>query len=385
MFSIQNTQKIINWTPPVYHCGKTSAYIDFTIVDPNTGLRKRKKYMLDRYPAGQVRDMMAAQIIANIYNNVMTGWNPWISEPIVRKNVSLSKIIERYKTYINNIYQKNILKKKTFTDYSSRLKVFEEYLNETNRINHYAYQINRTFAVDFLDYILLDRDVSARTRNNYRTWFSTFCAWMCDKQYITDNPVSGISNLPENSKFRDALTPADLHKLSAYLRTHDKRFFLAVQMEYYTFIRPTELSNIRLSDISIEHQTVYVSSQISKNRRDGMVALNDKIIKLMIELDVFKHTNSSFLFGRDFIPSEHQADARIFRDHFVTVRRALDFPDTYQFYSLKDSGIRDLANAEGIVVARDQARHTDIAVTNKYLCGKDKQVNEDTKHFDGEL
>lgn len=385
MFSIQNSKNIINWTPPVYHGGLKSAYIDFTILDPNTGLRKRKKYMLDRYPAGQVRDMMAAQIIANIYNNVMTGWNPWIAEPVVRQNVALSKIIERYKIYINNILKKNILKKKTFVDYSSRLKAFLEYLNETNRNNLYAYEVNRTFAIDFLDYILLDRDVSARTRNNYRTWFSTLCSWMIDKQYITDNPCSSISNLPEHSKFRDALTPADLHTLSSYLLKHDKRFYLAVMMEYYTFIRPTELSNIKLSDISIEQQTIYVSSAISKNRRDGMVALNDKLIKLMIELDVFNHTNSSYLFGKDFIPSEHKADSRIFRDHFVTVRRALDFPDTYQFYSLKDSGIRDLANAEGIVVARDQARHTDIAVTNKYLQGKDKQVNEDTKHFNGEL
>ena len=59
--------------------------------------------------------------------------------------------------------------------------------------------------------------------------------------------------------------------------------------------------------------------------------------------------------------------------------------DSYQFYSLKDSGIRDLANEQGIVVAKDQARHSDISVTNKYLVGRDKQVNEATKHFKGKL
>lgn len=66
------------------------------------------------------------------------------------------------------------------------------------------------------------------------------------------------------------------------------------------------------------------------------------------------------------------------------MRKALGFPLSYQFYSLKDSGIRDLANAEGIVVARDQARHSDISVTNKYL--KCPNVAPDTtKHFVGEL
>ena len=66
------------------------------------------------------------------------------------------------------------------------------------------------------------------------------------------------------------------------------------------------------------------------------------------------------------------------------MRKALGFPAAYQFYSLKDSGIRDLANAEGIVVARDQARHSDISVTNKYL-KRPKVAHEETKHFVGEL
>ena len=70
---------------------------------------------------------------------------------------------------------------------------------------------------------------------------------------------------------------------------------------------------------------------------------------------------------------------------FNKVRAALRWPDTYQVYSLKDSGIRDLANAEGIVVARDQARHTDISTTNKYLKGDSMSVHEETKHFEGNL
>lgn len=66
------------------------------------------------------------------------------------------------------------------------------------------------------------------------------------------------------------------------------------------------------------------------------------------------------------------------------MRKALHFPDSYQFYSLKDSGIRDLANAEGIVVARDQARHTDISVTNKYLKNANL-AHEEAKRIKGEL
>ena len=65
------------------------------------------------------------------------------------------------------------------------------------------------------------------------------------------------------------------------------------------------------------------------------------------------------------------------------MRAALRWDDCYQFYSLKDTGIRDLANAAGVVVARDQARHSDITTTNKYI--QKHGVQEVTLGFEGNL
>lgn len=75
--------------------------------------------------------------------------------------------------------------------------------------------------------------------------------------------------------------------------------------------------------------------------------------------------------------------ADIFNKKWKKVREALGWPRCYKFYSLKDSGIRDLANAEGVVVARDQARHSDVAITNKYIL--QHEAHECTKHFKGAL
>ena len=50
---------------------------------------------------------------------------------------------------------------------------------------------------------------------------------------------------------------------------------------------------------------------------------------------------------------------------------------------MKDSGIRDLANAQGVVVARDQARHSDITTTNKYI--QKHGVQQVTLGFEGNL
>lgn len=104
----------------------------------------------------------------------------------------------------------------------------------------------------------------------------------------------------------------------------------------------------------------------------------------MIEQGVFSHPSQDYLFGKHIRPGSEQIAVNRFRQEWVRVRKALGFPSSYQFYSLKDSGIRDLANAEGIVVARDQARHSDISVTNRYLKSP-KVAHDSTKHFVGDL
>lgn len=155
-------------------------------------------------------------------------------------------------------------------------------------------------------------------------------------------------------------------------------------MEYYTLIRPDELRYIKIGDISITEQSVYVCPEVSKNRKGQTVALNDSVLKEMIEQHVFDHPSHEYLFGKNLTPGEEQVYVNRFRVEWKKMRDALGFPQSYQFYSLKDSGIRDLANAEGIVVARDQARHSDISVTNKYL-KRPKLIHEETKHYKGEL
>lgn len=374
---------IIGFTLPRLHKGK-QWYIDFFAYDPTIDNMRRKKYMLDRYKTAKEREDMATVLIHNIYHKLIAGWNPFINAKKTRHFTEFRKVIERYYDYVDMSEQKKMLKPKTAYDYRSRMKAVEEYLEESNVNVKYIYQFDHTFVVDYLDYLILDKDLNARSRNNYRTWLSTFATWLVDRQYIDKNPVEGIKQIREDDKKRDPLTPTALARLSEYTKKYNPPFHLACLMEYYTFIRPDELRYIKIGDIDISSQTVYVSADISKNRKGQAVALNDKIIKEMIEQNVFRHHSGEYLFGEELTPGTGQLYVNRFRLEWAKVRKALNFPDSYQFYSLKDSGIRDLANAEGIVVARDQARHYDISVTNKYLKNQNV-VNENTKHFKGGL
>lgn len=385
MFLSESEKKyLIPYSYPKLHIGK-KWFVDFTCYDPVTQTMRRKKYHLDSIKKISDRRQRAAEMIAVLLVRLKSGWTPWASRVSSRLAENVQYILQHYLTYITALNQRKIMKNKTFMDYSSRLKMLVYYNEHLHEPIAYAYQFDRAFFSDFLDYILLDREASARTRNNYRTWLSAFCSWLMEKKYIEKNPIEEIKVLREEPKKRSALTANDLHRMRDYLKEKDPNYLLACMMEYYTFIRPDELTGIRIKDIYVKEQKIFVSSQISKNRRDGMVGLNKKIIYVMIDLGVLSYPGSWYLFGKNFRPSSEKADSRIFRERFVKLRKILRWPDTYQFYSLKDSGIRDLANAEGIVVARDQARHSDITTTNRYLKQDMMTVPEGTKTFEGEL
>lgn len=375
---------IITYTLPKLHTGK-KWYIDFKCFDPLEQTMKRKKYMLDNIEKITARKKRAAEIIATLTNRLISGWNPWADTSNSRQYTLFNDVIELYLKYLRKLLSTGSIKENTLLDYQKRIKIFVEYNEKRYPPIVYIYQLDQTFAGDFLDYILIDRDASARTRNNYRIWLSSFCSWLIEKQYLERNPIEKIKSLTAQEKKRDAISIKDLAKLNKYLKVQNPHFLLLCQFEYYTFIRPDELTNIKLKDISVKEQKVFISSAVSKNRKDGMVGLNDELIKFMIELNIFSFDNDCYLFGPKFKPSEKKASTKIYRSHFNKVRTELKFPETYQFYSLKDSGIRDLANAEGIVIARDQARHADISTTNKYLKGEAMPVHEETKHFSGNL
>lgn len=377
--------EVITYTLPKLHTGK-NWYVDFQCYDPVDRKMRRKKYMLDSIEKLSDRKKRATEIITNLTARLRSGWNPWADTSNSRHYSKFDDVHQLYSKYLEKLHTSKVIKESTYIDYKKRIRMLISYNEEHAFPISYIYQFDQSYISDFLDYMLLDRDSSARTRNNYRTWLSSFCTWLVEKQYMENNPVEKIRSLPEEQKKRSALSPADLKKLKEFLAETNKYFLLACQMEYYTFIRPDELSNIKLGDIYLKEQKVFISSTISKNRRDGMVGLNDEIIKSMIDLRLFEYSSNHFLFGgSDFKPGIKKADSRIFRNHFNKVRALLRFPDSYQFYSLKDSGIRDLANTEGIVIARDQARHADISTTNKYLKGNGLSVHEETKHFEGGL
>ena len=376
-FCTGKSSDLVGYTPPTLHKG-VRWFVDFSAYDPARGLMRRKRYYITDNLSVSAKKHRAAEIMEVLTKQLCQGWNPWLTNDESRGFVLFENCLERYSEYVDRMDRK-----RTRQSYSSKVNILKDFIAvQTNPIK-YAYQFDVTFCTDFIDWIFLDRESSPRTRNNYRGWLYSLAEFLIARKHIKTNPVEHIRVMPEHEKFRKDLSPQMLKQMATHLNKVDKPFYLACLMQYYTLIRPGEMSNLKIGDISIKRQSVFVSKEFSKNHKDAEVGLNKIVIKLMLDLGIFNYPNDFYLFGSKFKPNKEKYGAYQFNIRWKAMRKALNWDDCYQFYSLKDSGIRDLANTQGVVVARDQARHSDISTTNKYI--QKHGVQQVTLNFEGNL
>jgi len=369
----------LGFTYPKLHEGKRW-FVDFFCYDPAIGELRRKRYYLPDNLKVKEKRRRGAEILESVTRSLRSGWTPWAGKQDTRGYTLLEDCFDLYLKYIGKKSRE-----KTKASYRSRINMIRLY-NEKRMIPiKYAYQYDEVFVNEYLDWLIMDREVSATTRNNYRDWCCGFADWMIARNYIRHNPAEKIPQMREEEKKRKDLSQKKLKEMVAHLKVVDKYFLLACYMEYYTFIRPTELTYVKVGDISVKEQSIQVHGEHSKNHRDSKVGLNKRVIKLMIELNVLSMPNDYYLFGKNFRPSKDRIGPDQFNHRWKKMREALGWSDVYQFYSLKDSGIRDLANEKGVVIARDQARHQDVTTTNRYIQRDRMTVHEETLDFEGGL
>lgn len=373
------TPELFGYSVPRLHKGK-KWYVDYLAFDPACGELKRKKHYIPALPKNRDRIAFANELIFRLTTELRNGWNPWTLTKSDRSHKLFDDVLTQYLAYLRIDNRDSTVK-----SYRSRVNKLREFMSSIPRPPKYCYEFNKTFCVDFLDWIVTDNGAGARTRNNYRNWLGTLAGFMIERDMLSENPVATIRNMKEGEKIRQPLNEVQLRQLLSYLREHDKPYLLACMFEYYTFIRPGELRHLKVGYVSVKEQRVFVPANVSKNKRDGYASLNKPIIELLIELGYLSKPGEWYLFGEGLRPGPDILNPDYINRRFAELRKILKFPSNLKFYSLKDSGIRDLADAAGIVTARDQARHTDIATTNKYLQGKGRDAPEKAKNFEGAL
>ena len=187
-----------------------------------------------------------------------------------------------------------------------------------------------------------------------------------DRGYIKSNSVVGIPTMTVEEKKREVIDPLSRKKIFEYFKEQDPNFLTLCMLIYFCFIRRTEITRIQVGDIQIQNGIILLPSKRTKNKKTQAVTIPKKLL-LRLSEHVDGANTDDFLFSNNFLPGKNPIKPKKISDTWSAMRKILELKSTYQFYSLKDTGITQLFLMNvPLIKIRDQARHHDIRMTEKY-------------------
>lgn len=372
-------------TIPVYRQTEGCDFIEFYAYDPEQGKMRRKRIKLNRIKGIANRRNYARGVIKRLTDQLNHGWNPWIAKDTTNL-IPFEDAIKRYEAHIQKMLANGYFRKETYNGYKSYVKIMREYI-KTKRPTYYCYQFDHGFCIDFLDYVFIDRNNGAQTRNNYLNFLRVFSGFLVEKGYLKSKPTDGINPISKRlfTKERECIPLEVIGTIATYCKEKEPDFLFACYLLYYCFIRPVEMTRLKVRHFNLKECTLTIPGELSKNKKTQTVTIPKKVIEYGIEIGVFSAPMDDFIFSYRMKPGNVEIDPKHFRDHWENVRRALKLKKEWKFYSLKDTGITEMLRRKMAAIdVRDQARHSSLAITEIYT-DHSTEANKNIVDLDGAL
>jgi integrase len=345
---------------------KLGVYVDYYAADPATGRMIRFRTKFNRERTKRQKLEMAKRFANDVNDRLYSGWNPLLTQEEAVAFRPLNEAMDHYIRHVERQVQDKTVRPDTLRAYTSFVVNLKAWLGKSNPL---CYEWDKAYISRFLDYIYLEKKNSARTRNNYLSFLRRLGSFMVENSYCSVNPAEGIRSIRESQKVRTELSKEALQALFAYLSTplHANYNALA-QTVYYCLVRRTEITFLKVSDFDLDKQELVIRAEFSKNGKTQSVSIPQPLLPLLKKHFVGASPESYAFSANDFKPGKRKLAPKKISDTWTQVKKALGFPAHYQFYSLKDTGITHMLQS-GIspLAVRDQARHYDLSMTDKYV------------------
>ncbi len=369
MANFQNTisQKLfIDYVPAELRKNKSWMIVFYAKIPGKEKLKRFRR----RVPALKnktERVKMAKRMCASINDKLSRGWSPFYDGSAENNTRKLSEVIDKFINQTERKCRDNLLRPDTLRAYTSYAKNLKRYMEIKNKVDLLCIEYDRAFIINFLDHLYFTKKRTARTSNNYLFFCRKLGIFMVDRKYLPANPANKIEKRRVGTKKR-AVLPKNVRKeVFDYLSIHSVEYLTLCMCVYFCFIRRTEITKLKVSNVNLKNNTIYIPAEISKNKISGVTTIPKKLKKLLID-HLNESNESDFIFSsNNFKPGQKKLAPKKISDEWRKMREILNLENKYQFYSLKDTGITNLL-LKGVPAkkVRDQARHHDIRITEKY-------------------
>lgn len=280
----------------------------------------------------------------------------------------------------------NVLGKTSYSGYQGRINRFLDWMDATESSSNGISTLNKKTINNYLNYVL--EKTSASNRNNTRTDLSSLIQVLVDNEIMQDNFIKSISVLksaPERNKTYSVNQEVDILK---YLETNEPILLLYIQFISYIFLRPVEVNRLKVGDLDIEGQKLFVRA---KNKAVKVKIIPQKIIDLLPDLST--KNPEHYLFTPVEIGGVWEAEENNRRSHFSKkfkdVKEHFGLGINYGLYSFRHTAITNLYRElrkhktpfEVKSILMNITGHQTMIALEKYLRDIDAELPEDYSNF----
>ena len=334
--------------------------------NPVTDKLERQRLRVTKMKNTAERLKFAKKIVLEINSKLQNGWSPFISET-AKNYKSWDQAILDFRKYMKKQFDEGVFRHDTVRTYNSNLNLVFQFIEEKKIKLVFALQFNKSFCVQYLDWIYVERGSSAVTRNNHLIFLRLLGNFFLQRGILAENPSTTIKNFKKVDKKRIYIPKIARQAIETEIATWDDGFHAVCSTIYYCFIRNTELCKISVDAINLDNNTIMVSKEISKNRKDEIISIPEPLKRILV-LHIKNAKPTDFLFSTEsYKPGPKKMNIRKIQNSWDKLRLKINLKKEYQFYGLKDSGITDLFLAGLPAIAiKNQARHSNISITELY-------------------
>lgn len=256
----------------------------------------------------------------------------------------LRKTLERHRP---------LFRPRTFHSYRSVLYRFIAWkLNNFNEPN-----------TRYLDH-LLNTGVAPQTAYNSLATIKTFIT----KTEGLENDLTHIKRIKTSPRSPQTFTDEQLRLLRVYIQALKPYFWTACALQYYCFIRPNELRYLKVRDIDLVKNKIFLSHTFTKNKKDHFVTIPNPLRPLLTYLSSVDQRYYVLGSNENFKPSKYLLPRGKLSNYFTKVLKTLNIQGRFSFYSLKHTGVEKAVRAGvNIKEIQVQLRHHSLDMVNEYL------------------
>lgn len=354
----------IDYKPAELHKGKEWRVEYYAKIPAQNELKRFRKRVPVISPKSE-RLKYAKKMVVAINQKLENGWSPFYEIQDVQYK-SLQFCTDLFLQYQEKEVQDGIKRPDTVRSYKSFLANLQQYVEKKKIQLKFIIELDTFFIQNYLDYLYFEKKNSPRTYNNHLRFLFTFLEWCKNKRFVNQNAAESIKPKPKAQKKRDVLDQ-DIKSKVKSLQNTNFHYYILCMVTYYCFIRRTELTKLKVSDVNLHKSYITIASENSKNRKTENVTIPTALHELLVQ-HLAQAKNNDYLFSANgYRAGKTQLNPKKISDEWAKFRKINNIDSKFQFYSLKDTGITDLLNS-GIpaIKVRDQARHHDLKITETY-------------------